>query len=50
MKYNLELSVLKAAQMNRMTRGDEAHRRLNPIEESEGEQQGKEIGGEYKTE
>lgn len=30
MKYNLELNVLKATQMNRMTRGDEAHGRLNP--------------------
>jgi len=27
MKYNLELSVLKAAQTNRMTRGDEKHGR-----------------------
>lgn len=30
MKYNLEPSVLKATQMNRMTRGDETHGRLNP--------------------
>lgn len=30
MKYNLELTVLKAAKMNGMTRGDEAHGRLNP--------------------
>lgn len=30
MKYNLEPSVLKATHLNRMTRGDEAHGRLNP--------------------